>query len=66
MLLVVVVKKNVLSIIEQHKAEGTYEESKEYLLHDLEKAKHFTTFGIGYNGYCLDGYQKIQSIINSG
>jgi hypothetical protein len=52
--------KNIKAIIEQYKTDGTYEESKEFLLQDLERAKHFGTFGIGYKGYCKDGLVLIQ------
>jgi hypothetical protein len=56
--------KNVLALIEQYKQDGTYEEAKAYLAEDLEKAQHFSSFGIGYKGYCKDGYDYIQSILN--
>jgi hypothetical protein len=56
--------KNVLALIEQYKQDGTYEESKAFLAEDLEKAQHFSSFGIGYKGYCKDGYDYIQSILN--
>jgi hypothetical protein len=55
----------VLKIIEQYKQDGTYEENKKYLEEDLEKAKYFTSFGIGYKGYCKDGYESTQKILNS-
>jgi hypothetical protein len=54
--------KSVLEIIEQYKKEGTYEESKGYLMQDLEMAKHFTSFGIGYKGYCKDGLEYLKSL----
>jgi hypothetical protein len=57
--------KNVLAIIEQYKQDGTYEEAKAYLAEDLEKAQHFSSFGIGYKGYCKDSYDYIQSVLNS-
>jgi hypothetical protein len=58
--------KSVEAIIEQTKAEGLFDgEYKNSLLQDLENAKHFSSFGIGYKGYCNDGYLQIQSIINS-
>jgi hypothetical protein len=54
--------KSILEIIEQYKKDGTYKESKEYLQQDLENAKHFTTFGIGYKGYCKDGLEYLKSL----
>jgi hypothetical protein len=54
--------KSVLEIIEQYKSEGTYEESKGYLMQDLENAKHFTTFGIGYKGYCKNGLAELKAL----
>lgn len=56
--------KNVLALIEQYKQDGTYEASKDFLQKDLEKAQYFTSFGIGYKGYCKDSYDHIQSVIN--
>jgi hypothetical protein len=56
--------KNVLALNEQYKQDGTYEEAKAFLAEDLEKAQHFSSFGIGYKGYCKDGYDYIQSILN--
>jgi hypothetical protein len=59
-------QKSVEAIIEQTKAEGLFEGNyKDSLLEDVENAKHFSSFGIGYKGYCNDGYLLIQSIINS-
>lgn len=37
--------------IDEAKEEGIYEDEKEWLLDDLEKAKHFWTVGIGLKGY---------------
>jgi hypothetical protein len=56
--------KNILALIEQYKQDGTYEEAKAYLAEDLEKAQYFSCFGIGYKGYCKDGYDYIQSVLN--
>jgi hypothetical protein len=56
---------NVLAIIAQYKTDGTYEESKQFLLQDLEKATYFASFGIGYKGYCQAGFDEIQAILNS-
>jgi hypothetical protein len=56
-------QKNIETIIEQTKAEGLFEGYyKENLLQDLEHAKHFTSFGIGYKGYCKDGLTLINSM----
>jgi hypothetical protein len=51
-------------IIEQYKQEGTYEESKAYLEEDYKKSHYFSSFGIGYKGYCKDGYDELQKILN--
>jgi hypothetical protein len=56
--------KNELALIEQYKQDGTYEESKAFLAEYLEKAQHFSSFGIGYKGYCKESYDYIQSVIN--
>jgi hypothetical protein len=59
-------QKQMLAYIEESKKEGQYEgEAKEQMLLDLEKAKHFTSFGIGYNGYCKDGLAELDKILNS-
>jgi hypothetical protein len=55
---------NVLAIIAQYKTDGTYEESKQFLLQDLEKTTYFASFGIGYKGYCQAGFDQIQAILN--
>jgi hypothetical protein len=52
-------------IIEQYKQDGTYEESKGYLEEDYKKSHYFSSFGIGYKGYCNDGYEELQKIMNS-
>jgi hypothetical protein len=57
-------QKQAQAIIEQYKADGVYAESKEWLLQDLEKAKHFTSFGIGFKGYCKDGLAALDKILN--
>jgi hypothetical protein len=58
-------QKQVLAIIEQTKTEGSFEgEYKNSLLQDLENAKHFSSFGIGYKGYCKDGLAALQEILN--
>jgi hypothetical protein len=57
--------KYVESIIEQTKTEGTFEGNyKDSLLQDLENAKYFSSFGIGYNGYCKDGLAMLDKILN--
>jgi hypothetical protein len=59
-------QKYVEAIIEQSKADGEFEGNcKDGLLADLENAKHFTSFGIGYKGYCKDGNELILKILNS-
>jgi hypothetical protein len=55
---------NFLKIIEQYKQEGTYEESKAYLEEDYKKSHYFSSFGIGYKGYCKDGNDELQKILN--
>jgi hypothetical protein len=58
-------QKNMLAYIEESKKEGQYEgEAKEQMILDLEKAKYFTSFGIGYNGYCKDGLAELDKILN--
>jgi hypothetical protein len=52
-------------IIEQYKQDGTYEECKAYLEEDYKKSHYFSSFGIGYKGYCNDGYEELQKIMNS-
>jgi hypothetical protein len=57
--------KNIEAIIEQSKTEGQFEgEYKNSLLQDLANAKHFNSFGIGYNGYCKDGLASLAKILN--
>jgi hypothetical protein len=57
--------KSVEAIIEQTKAEGLFDgEYKNSLLQDLENAKHFSSFGIGYKGYCKDGLAELEKILN--
>jgi hypothetical protein len=51
-------------IVEQYKKDGTYEESKAYLEEDYKKSHYFSSFGIGYKGYCKDGYDELQKILN--
>jgi hypothetical protein len=58
--------KNVEAIIEQTKTEGLFDgEYKNSLMQDLENAKHFSSFGIGYKGYCKDGLILINSMGDS-
>jgi hypothetical protein len=58
-------QKQINAIIEQTKAEGVFEGNyKDSLLQDLENAKHFTCFGIGYKGYCKDGLAALDKILN--
>lgn len=59
-------QKYVEAIIEQSKAEGTFEGNfKDSLLKDLENVKYFSCFGIGYKGYCKDGNELLQKILNN-
>jgi hypothetical protein len=59
-------QKQINAIIEQTKTEGIFEgEYKNSLLQDLENAKHFSSFGIGYKGYCKDGLAMLEKILNS-
>jgi hypothetical protein len=56
-------QKQMQAIIEQTKAEGLFDgEYKNSLLQDLENAKHFSCFGIGYKGYCKDGLEYLKSL----
>jgi hypothetical protein len=58
-------QKQVQAIIEQTKAEGLFEGNyKDSLMQDLERAKHFISFGIGYEGYCIDGLAELDKILN--
>jgi hypothetical protein len=57
--------KSIEAIIEQTKADGLFDgEYKNSLLQDLENAKHFSSFGIGYKGYCKDGLAMLEKIMN--
>jgi hypothetical protein len=56
-------QKSVLAIIEQEKTDGIFEgEYKNSLLLDLERAQYFSSFGIGYRGYCRDGLSELQAM----
>jgi hypothetical protein len=58
--------KSVEAIIEQTKAEGLLDgEYKNSLLQNLENAKYFSSFGIGYKGYCKDGLAELERILKS-
>jgi hypothetical protein len=58
-------QKTMLAYIEELKKEGAFEGfTKEQTLMDLEKAKYFTSFGIGYKGYCKDGLAEMAKILN--
>jgi hypothetical protein len=55
----------MLNYIEELKQEGLFEgNGKEQALIDLEKAKYFSAFGIGYKGYCHDGLAELERILN--
>jgi hypothetical protein len=58
-------QETMLNYIEEMKKEGQYEGvAKEQALIDLEKAKYFSSFGIGYKGYCRDGLAELERILN--
>jgi hypothetical protein len=58
-------QKQITAIIEQSKAENGFEgEYKNNLLQDFERAKYFSAFGIGYNGYCKKGLAELEAILN--
>jgi hypothetical protein len=57
-------QRNVLAIIESYKVDGLYEENEAILLADLEKSRYFSSFGIGYKGYCKDGLEMLDKILN--
>jgi hypothetical protein len=53
----------MLNYIEELKKEGQFEgNTKEQVLIDLEKAKYFSSFGIGYKGYCKDGIRELKKL----
>jgi hypothetical protein len=59
-------QKTMLAYIEELKKEGAFEGfAKEQTLLDLEKAKYFSSFGIGYKGYCKDGLKEMAKILNA-
>jgi hypothetical protein len=58
-------QKTMLAYIEELKKEGAFEGfAKEQTLIALEKAKYFSSFGIGYKGYCKDGLAELEAILN--
>jgi hypothetical protein len=58
-------QKTMLAYIEELKKEGVFEGVvKEQTLIDLERAKYFTSFGIGYKGYCKDGLAELEKLSN--
>jgi hypothetical protein len=58
-------QKTMLAYIEELKKECAFEGfAKEQTLLDLEKAKYFSSFGIGYKGYCKDGLAELDAILN--
>jgi hypothetical protein len=54
------------AMIDEAKRDGTYAASREGLEYDLEKSRYFTSFGIGYKGYCQDGLAELERIMNGG
>jgi hypothetical protein len=58
-------QNTILNYIEELKKEGQFEAvAKEQALVDLEKAKYFSAFGIGYKGYCKDALAELEKILN--
>ncbi len=56
-------QKNIKTNIAQAKKDGLYiGEYKEILLKELNQAKYFTSFGIGYKNYCKDGLELLASL----
>jgi hypothetical protein len=56
-------QETMLNYIEEMKREGQYEGvAKEQALIDLEKARYFSSFGIGYKGYCHDGLAELAKL----
>lgn len=45
------VEKDIWNTMDEMKASGDYEESKEWLYKDLEKSKHFWSIGLGVEKY---------------
>jgi hypothetical protein len=56
--------KNIEGTIAELKREETYEPVKEIWEEELRKSKYFSSFGIGYKGYCHDGKEALQKILN--
>jgi radical SAM superfamily enzyme YgiQ (UPF0313 family) len=58
-------QETMLNYIEELKQGGLFEgNGKEQALIDLEKAKYFSSFGLGYNGYCNDALAELERILN--
>jgi hypothetical protein len=58
-------QETMLNYMEELKKEGQFEgNAKEQVLLDLEKAKYFSAFGIGYKGHCNDGLAELAKILN--
>jgi hypothetical protein len=45
--------------IERHRVEGSFDEAKDMLLEELEKATLLTSFGFGRAKYCADGLAEL-------
>jgi hypothetical protein len=59
-------QKHIKATIDQAKKDGLYfGENKEILLKELNQAKYFTSFGIGYKNYCKNGLELIASLLKS-
>jgi hypothetical protein len=60
-------QETMLNYIEELKKEGQFEgNAKEQVLLDLEKAKYFSSFGIGYKGYCKDALAELEELRKQG
>jgi hypothetical protein len=51
--------------IDQARREGTFDQNKEVLLEELEKATLLTSFGFGRPGYCSDGLAELAKLEQS-
>jgi hypothetical protein len=51
--------------IERHRVEGSFEEVKDMLLEELEKATFLTSFGFGRAKYCADGLAELERLSSS-
>jgi hypothetical protein len=57
-------QETMQNFIEELKKKGRYEGvAKEQALKDMEKAKYFSSFGIGYKGYCKDALTELEKLL---